>query len=716
MDYPPTRRDEDLVETLHGEQVADPYRWLEDPDAPETAEWVREQNAAAQVHLETLPARKWFTGQLEAIMHRPRAGTPMQRSGHYFATRNDGQQNQDVWFVADSLAELEAGGRVIIDPNTMSADGTTSVPAVTVSPDGKTLAYARSDGGSDWLHFHLLDIATGEPVDDVPIVTKFSAPVWLPDSRSYLYSVWPTAGRSEGTSIEANTGPQRWLHRVGNPDDELVIEFPEDPQLMDDCEVTHDDRFLVMTIGRGTEHTNRVWVHRIDTEAGNTDHTESAADDTASAGDNTARSVLSEPIKLLDVADAEYEFVRNDGDLFYFRTDKDAPMARVVRVDLAEFERTGKAELVEVVPEQADPLIAVTAAGDTLLCARLVDVQPVITRHSLDGADLGRLDVAGGALLALDGRVGSADAFVGFSSTTEHHRAFHIDTSTGETRVLDLAPAGSTAYSPPIVTVTRRRARSKDGTEIPYFLITADGHDTEQPAPTILYGYGGFKIPVPADFRPGWPAWLAAGGALAIANLRGGGEFGTEWYEQGRRANKQNVFDDFIAVGEDLVAAGLTTPQQLAIHGRSNGGLLVGAALTQRPDLFAAAVPGVGVLDLLRFHKFTIGAAWISDFGDPDDPDEFRIARAYSPLHNVREGTSYPATLVLTGDHDDRVVPLHSHKFTATLQRAQAGEAPILTRIETQAGHGAGKPTAMVVSEWADWLAFAAHHTGLRIE
>jgi prolyl oligopeptidase len=697
MDYPRTRRDEDLVETLHGEEVADPYRWLEDPDAPETAAWVEAQNGVTESHLETLPARAWFTEQLQAIMHRPRAGTPMQRSGHYFVTRNDGQQNQDVWYVADSLAELEAGGRVIIDPNTMSDDGTTSVPAITVSPDGKTLAYVRSDGGSDWLHFHLLDIATGEPVDDIPIVTKFSVPVWLPDSRSYLYSVWPTAGRSEGTSTEANAGPQRWLHRVGSSDDELDAEFPEDPQLMDYCEVTHDDRFMVMTIGRGTEHTNPVWIHRIET------------------GTETPRSVLSEPVKLLDAADAEYEFIRNDGDLFYFRTDKDASMARVVSVDLAAFERTGKPELVEVISEQPDPLIAAIAAGNHLLCARLVDVQPVITRHTLDGTDLGRLDVTGGALLALTGRVDSTDAFVGFSSTTEHHRAFHIDTSTGATRALDLAPPSTSSYTPPSVTVTRRRARSKDGTEVPYFLITAEGHDPDQPAPTILYGYGGFKIPIPADFRPGWPAWLAAGGALAIANLRGGGEFGTDWYEQGRRANKQNVFDDFIGVAEDLVATGVTTPQQLAIHGRSNGGLLVGAAMTQRPDLFAAAVPGVGVLDLLRFHKFTIGAAWISDFGDPDDPEEFAIARAYSPLHNVREGTRYPATLVLTGDHDDRVVPLHSHKFTATLQRAQAGDAPVLTRIETQAGHGAGKPTAMVVSEWADWLAFAAHHTGLRI-
>jgi prolyl oligopeptidase len=701
MDYPRTRRDEDLVETLHGERIADPYRWLEDPDSSETAEWVRAQNTVTEAHLATLPARQWFTEQLQAIMHRPRAGTPIQRSGHYFVTRNDGQQNQDVWYVAGSLAELEAGGRVIIDPNTMSADGTTSVPAITVSPDGKTLAYVRSDGGSDWLHFKLLDVATGDEVDDVDIVTKFSAPVWLPDSRSYLYSVWPTAGRSEGTSTEANAGPQRWLHRVGSSDDELVAEFPEDPQLMDSCEVTHDDRFMVMTIGRGTEHTNRVWIHRIETST------------------NAPGSVLSEPIKLLDAADAEYEFIRNDGDLFYFRTDKDAPMARVVRVDLATFERTGVAALVGPAPEGPDPPFQVTAAGDQLLCATLVAVQPVVTRYALDGTDLGRLDVAGGALLALSGRVDSTDAFVGFSSTTEHHRAFHIDTTTGATRALDLAPGGPTGtapYSPPSVTVTRRRARSKDGTEVPYFLITADGHAADEPAPTILYGYGGFKIPVPADFRPGWPAWLAAGGALAIANLRGGGEFGTEWYEQGRRANKQNVFDDFIAVGEDLVAAGLTTPNQLAIHGRSNGGLLVGAALTQRPDLFAAAVPGVGVLDLLRFHKFTIGAAWISDFGDPDDAEDFRVARAYSPLHNVQEGTRYPATLVLTGDHDDRVVPLHNHKFTATLQRAQAGDSPVLTRVETQAGHGAGKPTAMVVSEWADWLAFAAHHTGLRIE
>jgi prolyl oligopeptidase len=368
-----------------------------------------------------------------------------------------------------------------------------------------------------------------------------------------------------------------------------------------------------------------------------------------------------------------------------------------------------------VVGETEHTLMGVEAAGDGFLALYLADAQPLIRRFGLNGTDRGQVDVPGGAVVLANGEPGDVECFLGLSSVTSPTLSYRIDMATGEVTPLpDLIPAVAGTFTPPDVRVERRSATSADGTPVRYFLVSPVDADTSRPQPTLLWGYGGFKVPLFADYRPGWSGWLAAGGLLAIANLRGGGEFGTEWYEAGRLARKQNVFDDFIAVAEDLKATGVTTTSQLALHGRSNGGLLVGAVLAQRPDLAGAAVPAVGVLDLLRFHRFTIGAAWISDYGDPDDPEQFTVALAYSPLHNIRPGTRYPATLVLTGDHDDRVVPLHSHKFTATLQHAQAGNAPILTRIETATGHGMGKPTALVAAEWADLLAFAAHHTGLR--
>jgi len=694
MRYPDTRQDTNVVDELHGHRIADPYRWLEDPDAAETKSWVTAQNVVSEEHLSTLAGRAWFGERMKSIVHRPRNGTPFYQGGHLFVSRNDGTQNQDIWFIADSVDELAAGGRVIIDPNTLASDGTTSVLSMTCSQDGRTVAYAKSEGGSDWLHFELVNAVSGDPVEDVPMVSKFSVPQWLPDNCSYLYASWPGADRTEGTSTGALSGQRLMLHRLGSGDDELILDF-EDPQLMSSAEVSEDGTLLVVFIGRGTEHTNRIWVYRIiDTEG---------------------RSTLSEPVKLFDAGDAEYEFVRNDGDTLIFQTDLDASRGRVVAVDLAAAERTGEVAPVELVAEGDHALLEVVAAGTGLLVATLVEAQPTISRYALDGSSLGRLDIPTGGLVGLSGKASRTTAFVGMSSVTEQTRVHVVDIETGAVHPLDLTADVSGGYTPPQITLTRRSAPSKDGTLVPYFLITRAGHDLGQPAPTLLYGYGGFKVPVEADYRPGWSAWLEAGGVLVIANLRGGGEYGTEWYEQGKLDNKQNVFDDFVGVAEDLVAHRVTGTDQLAIHGRSNGGLLVGAAMTQRPDLFAAAIPGVGVLDILRFHKFTIGAAWISDYGNPDVAEDFEVELRYSPLHNVRPGISYPPTLVLTGDHDDRVVPLHSHKFTATLQSAQEGDNPVIARIETNAGHGMGKSTAMVASEWADWLAFAAHHTGLEV-
>ena len=693
MSYPETRRD-DLIETLQGTEVPDPYRWLEAADDPEVTAWVGAQQRHAEAALDALPARQWFSELMGRIVTRPRAGVPVKRGGRWFVSRNDGTTAQDVWYTAPSLDELVAGGEVVLDPNTWSDDGTASLSTFSVARDGSLMAYARSEGGSDWQRFRVRDLATGADLDD-EVVAKFSSPAWLPDHRSFLYTTFDQAADARGTSTEGLGTARLMVHRLDS-DDEHLLSFPEEPNTMAFGQVSHDDAWLVVTIVKGTENVNRLWVYPIKTAEG--------------------RSTFGEPIRVVDDADAEYGFIRNAGDDLYLQTDLAAPLGRVVQVDLAWAAR-GDVEFAEVVPERRATLSAVEAAGPGLLLAHLDDAQPVVTYCALDGSGEVLLDLPAGALVALDSSPLRDEAFVGLSTLDTPTAAFHVRLPSGE-GAPTIERVELTASDPaglaPAHTVTRQRARSADGTEVPYFLVVPDD-GRRGPRPTLLWGYGGFKIPILADYRPGWSAWLAAGGALVLANLRGGGEFGTSWYDAGRLDRKQNVFDDVIAVAEHLVATGVTTSDQLGLYGRSNGGLLAGAAMTQRPDLFGAVVPGVGVLDLLRFHRFTIGAAWMSDYGDPDTPEGFAAAHAYSPLHNVVDGTHYPPTLVLTADHDDRVVPLHSFKFAAALQHAQAADAPVLLRVESSAGHGAGKSLHMVAAEWADVLAFLAHHTGLAV-
>ena len=693
--FPETRRD-DVVDVLHGRSIADPYRWLEDPDSAETADWVKRQNEFTAAYLESLPDRPWFLETMQRVMRQPRAGVPFKRAEHYFVSRNDGTQNQDVIFVASSLQELLTGGRVLVDPNTFSPDGTSSLTSLTVSGNGLLVAYGISEAGSDWTAFRLLSLASGDEVDDALIQTKFSQAEWLPDHRSYVYTYFDHEGHPDGTQTAALSGPKLRVHRVGESQDhdELIMEFPENDQLMFWAEMTDDDRYLVVSIVEGTENKNRLWVYPI------------------ISGE---RSEFDTPIKIIDEAVAEFALAGSNATTLYLRTDLQAEAGRLVAVDLESFGDSGQVRWQEVVAESEDTLLDARAAGDGFVLVYLADAQPRVVRVSLDGLLTQDVGVAGGAVVGLNARRGDGEAFLGLSSVTSPTHSYLIETSSAAvTSLADLVQPADDAFAAPQTVMERRTAISKDGTPVPYFLIASADADWTGPQPTLLYGYGGFKIPVLADYRPGWSGWLAAGGLLVIANLRGGGEFGTAWYEAGRLARKQNVFDDYIAVAEHLKQTGVTTTQQLALHGRSNGGLLVGAALTQRPDLAAAALPAVGVLDLLRFHLFTIGAAWISDYGNPDDPGQFAQALAYSPLHNVRHGSSYPATLVLTSDHDDRVVPLHSHKFTAALQHAQTGDQPILTRIEVSTGHGIGKPTSLIAAEWADLLAFAAHQTGLR--
>jgi prolyl oligopeptidase len=680
MTYPESRRD-DVVETLHGHEIADPYRWLEDPDAPDTQDWVRRQNEFTQAELSGYPEREWFQTTMAAILARPRAGVPVRKAGWYFVGRNDGTQAQDVVYVAESLDELVDRGRVLIDPNTLSADGTDSLGSFTVSPDGKYFAYGVNESGSDWTTFRLLDIATGTPVDDLVTEAKFCEATWLPDSSAYLYLHYPASGRSEGTETKAQTGGRLMLHRVGVPqsEDELVLSFPDDDRHFITPEITDDDRYLVVHINEGTDPGSKLWVYTITSDG------------------------FGEPVKVVDTFADEIAFVRMSGDQLVLRTDRDASRGRVVLASL-------DGGFVDLIPEGSSTLQAVRGTAAGLATLTLVDAQPVLTLYALDGSDARVVDVPGGGVVDLNASPEYDELFVGLSTTTDPTVAYVVSTESGVVRALPELVRGSGGFTSPSVTVTRGVDPVR---EVPYFLITRSDLDFSTPRPTLLYGYGGFRIPIQADYKPGWTGWLAAGGVLVIANLRGGGEYGSAWHDAGRLKNKQNVFDDFIAVAEHLCDSGVTTSEQLAIHGRSNGGLLVGAAMTQRPDLFAVALPGVGVMDMLRFHLFTVGAAWASDFGHPDDASQFEDLLAYSPLHRLSDGTSYPATLVVTGDHDDRVVPLHSHKFIAALQHAQSAAEPVLTRVEVNTGHGFGKPAALIAAEWADLLAFAAHHVGL---
>jgi len=690
MRYPHSERGP-VTETLHGVKVADPYRWLEDPDSAQTKEWVTAQNALTEEYLAGVTYRSWFHQQLSSILGVPRAGVPRARGGRYLLDRNDGSQDQDVVTVADDLATLAAGGRVLIDPAEFSADGTASLQAAVVSPDGSWVAYAVSEAGSDWIQLRVRSVDSGADTDDVVPDAKFVEPVWSPDSSGFFYKTYQEHGRAAGDDPTALGAGQLMLHGLGRDDDELICK-PDNPRLLISPHVFAERRgrpggWLILIITTGTEEKCLVQARRLD-------H--------GTVG--PAVHVVTEPLAL-------FQPVSVKDDVLYLLTDSGAPRGKVVSTDLARIESGGAAIWTDLIPERDDTLERAVGAGRGFLAVYLHDAQHRVVRFDASGAELGQLDLGdAGSVTELNAEEDNEECFLGIESFIRGTRAYRVDLSAGRADPLDLEHR--TAPVPDVV-AERRAATSADGTTVPYFLVRPAG--ARLPLPTLLYAYGGYNIPITPKFSAAWTGWLAAGGAVAVANLRGGGEYGTEWHEAGIREHKQNVFDDFIAVGEHLVSTGVTTHGQLALHGRSNGGLLVGAVLTQRPDLAAVALPMVGVMDMLRFHKFTIGAAWIPEAGDPDVAGDFEFLYAYSPLHSVRAGTAYPATLILTGDHDDRVVPAHSYKFGAELQHAQAGDAPILLRIETATGHGHGKPKRMLAAEFADMLAFAAERTGLTL-
>jgi prolyl oligopeptidase len=670
------------VDDYHGEPVGDPYRWLEDGDAPETTAWVEAENQLTEAFLAEVPAREEIRSRLVELWDYPRFGVPFERGGRWFQSRNSGLQGQPVlWVMEEPMAE----GRVLLDPNRLSGDGTVAVTVLAVTEDGSKLAYATSTAGSDWNTWRVRDVATAVDLDDVVEWSKFSSVAWRKDGSGFYYGAMDRP--PEGAEYTDESRLLRiFFHPLGRrqADDALVFAAPEEAEWIPHAAVTDDGRFVVISIGRGTFPEQQL--HVLDLE-------DSASGWQALVADFASKAVL----------------VTNVAQTFYLLTDFEADLQRVVAVDL---ERAGRENWREVIPEADDPLVGAYFYGGKLVCHYLRHACSALRVFELDGTPVRDIPLGVTASIAatgrdnegIEGRPTSNLVHFELSSFTESGTLWVHDLSTGETSLL--RPSGARIDAGRYLT-EQVFVPSGDGTPIPVFLSRRRDLRASGDVPVLLYGYGGFDVPITPAFSVRHAAWMERGGLLAVANLRGGGEYGTAWYDSGRLANKQNVFDDFCACARWLASSGWSRPDRIAINGGSNGGLLVGACLTQHPELFGAAVAEVGVLDMLRFHKFTIGWAWTSDFGDPDDPDQYPWLRAYSPLHNVRQGKHYPATMLLTGDHDDRVVPSHSFKFAATLQAAaQGGDQPALIRVGTSAGHGAGKPTAKLVAESTDVLAF----------
>jgi len=680
LTYPKAPRS-DTIEDYHGTKVADPFRPLEDLDAPATRTWVEAENQVTFRYLESIPERGTIRRRLTELWDFERYGPPVQEGGRYFFQYNTGLQNQGVLYTTDSL---DASPRVLLDPNTLSADGTVALADSRVSRDGRYLAYGIASAGSDWNEWMVRDVATGKDLADHLKWIKFSGVAWSSDGHGFFYGRFPEP--KPGQDLRgANYDEKVYYHRLGNSqaDDQLVWEDREHREWRATPEVTDDGKYLVLTISKGTDDRYRI-LYR---PAGQPD---------------------SEPVHLVGEFDADYTFIDNDGPVFWFRTNKSAPRGKVVAIDTR---KPQAAHWVELIPESADTLESVDVVGDRFLAGYLKDAHSVVRVFDLEGRHVRDVDFPGlGTAFGFAGKRKDKETFYGFTSFTTPSTVYRYDVASGRSTVWRQPKL---QFKPESYETTQVFYTSKDGTRVPMFLSHKKGLKRNGKNPTLLYGYGGFNISLSPSFSPAVLTWMELGGLYAQPNLRGGGEYGEEWHQAGTKLKKQNVFDDFIAAAEWLIANQYTSTPRLAISGGSNGGLLVGACLSQRPGLFGAALPGVGVMDMLRFHKFTIGWAWVDDYGSAEDPGQFKALFAYSPLHNIKPGTCYPPTLITTADHDDRVVPAHSFKFAATLQAAQSCDNPILIRIETKAGHGAGKPTSKLIEEAADRWAFLVKVLGV---
>jgi prolyl oligopeptidase len=671
--YPAAPRG-DIVDEHHGVRVADPYRWLEDADSAATRAWIDGQNEVTRGVLESVEEHPAIVKRLTELWDYERYGLPEYHGQRWFVTRNDGLQNQAVLYKLDSL-----GGEmsVLLDPNTLSADGTLALAGAEFSVDGRYLAYGISDGGSDWTVWRVREVESGRDLEDELRWVKFARPQWAPDSKGLYYSRYdePAAG-AELAGVNFNQ--KLCFHALGTKqsDDPVVLARPDHKEWSFNPTVSEDGRWLVISVGRGTDPKNLVFVREV------------------GAPDAPFVELVSEFV-------GSFEFCASHQTRLYFVTDLDAPRGRLVSVDMAT---PGPATWTTLVPQSEDKLDGADLVGLQFFCRYTKDARSAVKVHREDGAFVRDVELPGvGAAAGFEGRWRDPLTFYSFASFRQPPTIYMYDVATAESRVWR---APKLAFDPELFATEQVFYSSKDGARVPMFLTYKKGLERNGANPTLLYGYGGFNVTLSPNFRASRIAWLERGGVYAQANLRGGGEYGEEWHQAGAKLRKQNVFDDFIGAAEYLVREKWTSPSKLAINGGSNGGLLVGAVLNQRPDLFGAAIPVVGVMDMLRFELFTIGWAWTSDYGSVKNADEFGALYAYSPYHNVKLGAHYPATLVVTADRDDRVVPAHSFKYAAALQHAQGGPAPILIRIETRAGHGAGKPTTKQIEQAADEMAF----------
>jgi len=681
LDYPaaPTSNQ---VDDYHGVSVADPYRPLEDPDSEPTRAWIDAENKLTFSYLEQIPARDKIRARMKELLNYERFSVPQKKGKRYFYSHNSGLQNQSVLYW---LPALNAEPRVLLDPNTLSPDGTVAVSATNLSDNGELFAYSLASSGSDWQEWHVRDVATGKDLPDVIRWAKFSDVAFTKDGKGFFYSRYDEP-KEQSKLRAANYYQKLYYHKLGTPqsEDALIYKRDDHKEWGFGGSVTDDGKYLIILIWEGTDPKNRVYYKDL------------ARPD-------------SPVVALLDEKDAVYHFIDNDGPVFWFFTNLNAPLSRVIAIDTRN---SGREHWKTIIPESKETLLGAAMLDNKFVARYLKDAHSEVRVFDINGKYLRAVETPG---------LGTAEGFGGKRSDKETFYSYTSYSTPTTTYRYDLASGKSEVFRKPTLKFDPERYEtrqifytSKDGTRVPMFITFRKGMNMDGNNPTLLYGYGGFNISMSPFFSVSNLVWMEMGGVYAVANLRGGGEYGEPWHMAGTKLRKQNVFDDFISAAEWLIANKYTQPKKLAIAGHSNGGLLVGACMEQRPDLFAAALPGVGVMDMLRFQKFTIGWAWVSDYGSSDDAEQFKAIYKYSPLHNLKPGTTYPATLIVTADHDDRVVPAHSFKFAATLQAAQAGQVPVLIRIETKAGHGAGKPISKAIEETTDEWSFLAKILGMR--
>jgi prolyl oligopeptidase len=686
-DYPPAKRGP-VFDDYFGQKVLDPYRWLEDIDSPQTAQWIAAERAFTAAAFARMPERDAIRGRLKELWNFPKFGLPIKRGQRVFFTKNDGLQNQAVIYVADGPGSPP---RVLIDPNLLSADGTVAVTDVSPTDDGKLLGYGLAVAGSDWNELHVRDVASGKDSADVVRWVKFSRIAWTSDGAGFFYSRFPDTPKGDKLFGKLS-GRQLYYHRLGTDQsaDKLIFEMKDHPDWFFGGRVTDDGRYLVITIEQNAKTQKAIYY--------------------VDLVDPAAPRVDGPVVRLLDKFDADYYFAGDKGGVFYVFTTHEAPRGRVVSIDLASAE--AKAWRT-VVPQTADSIEDVAFAGGKIVVSTLHDVQSRLVLYGSDGAPQGEIGLPGiGAVAQISAKADDPEIFYSFASFLIPPSIFSHNVATGAEAVYQRP---RTPFDPSPFETREVFYNSSDGTRIPLFITARKGLKLDGSSPAWLYGYGGFNISITPAYAVPPAVWLEMGGIYAQANIRGGGEYGEEWHLAGTKERKQNVFNDFIAAADYLVAQGYTRRDRLVVEGRSNGGLLIGAVINKRPDLCAVALPGVGVMDMLRYHKFTVGAAWAADYGTSEDPEGFKYLLAYSPIHNAVYGGRYPAILITTGDHDDRVFPAHSFKYAAAMQaaiRTTPEERPILIRIDSNAGHGGSSgtsPVSKTIDEWADKMGFAAH-------